>query len=155
MSRSFAANHSWVVHRDLRYISRNLTPDDHDQLALYVVRRDPELFGLRTSTGYRPMLGVIVGKRTIHVRVYNLDAMERKPDMLASRLGLIDGASYILFDNKGQPFVVHGEQRYVASGESPDFVAEKFLTPAAAAALDMALEQQPKLAASQPLAAVS
>lgn len=154
MSRSFAANHSWVVHRDLRYISRNLTPEDHDRLALYVVTRDPELFGIHTTLNYRPLLGVIVGKRTIHVRVYNLDEMQRKPDMLASRMGLVDNATYIRFD-KNQPYVVHGEQRYVAKGESPDFVAEKILSPAAAAALDNALELQEKLEPSRPLAAVS
>lgn len=155
MSRSFAANHSWVVHRDLRYISRNLTPEDHDRLALYVVSRDPELYGIHTTVNYQPMLGVVVGKRTIHVRVYNLDAMKKKPDMLASRLGLIDNASYILFDHRHEPYVVHGEQRYVASGESPEFVAEKYLSPATVAALDNALVQQQKIETSRPLAAVS
>lgn len=155
MSRSFAANHSWVVHRDLRYVSRNLTPEDHDKLAMFVVSRDPELFGIHSTLPYKPMLAVVVGKRTIHVRVYDVEAMQKKPDMLASRLGTIDGATYIQFDAKNQPVVVQGEQRYVASGESPIFVAEKALSPSAAAALDNALELQQKLEPSRPLAAVS
>ena len=121
-------NTNWVVSSDHMYISRELDRAAHDALAYAAVLLDAELSGIQERLGERVILALKVGKRTIHVRIYLRDDVERRPDRMASRMAYMDTDCYVGFGHDGQLTYIEGELRGLAQGHAPKYYGQRGLT---------------------------
>jgi hypothetical protein len=139
------ANYGWIVNQDFHYVSRELDEETHASLALSEVLNDPELYKIQRTLGYPVILRVLVGKYTIHVRVYNRKDVETKPDRLVSRLAERDPAAYMIFNPAGGMELVNEVLREKAQGHIPKYYADRRFSTNRLKALD-GLEVQLKSA---------
>ena len=139
------ANYGWIVNQDFHYVSRELDKETHAALAVSEVLNDPELYKIQRTLGYPVVLRVLVGKYTLHVRVYSRKDVETKPDRLASRLGESDHAAYMIFNPAGGMELVDDNLRERAQGHMPKYYADRRLNNNRRKALD-GLEAQLKSA---------
>ena len=122
-------NTDWVVNADRQYASRELDQATHDMLAVAAVALDPELSQIERSYPERVIVAVRVGKRTLHIRVYNRDEVERRPDEMASRTAYRDTYAYIAFDlNDNKPKLLEGQFREDAQGHRPMLYGDRRLS---------------------------
>ncbi|WJJ55215.1 hypothetical protein [Xanthomonas phage RTH11] len=133
-------NTSWVVNSDRQYVSRELDQPTHDALALAAVFLDPELVLLERQLKHRVIIGLKIGKRTLHIRVYNRMEVEQRPDRMASRMAHRDTYTYVGFDVDGHLVPIEGDLREAAQGHSPHFYGDRRLTPERIAELDVLQE---------------
>jgi len=129
-------NYGWVVNQDHRFSPRELDEANHDALAVCAVVQDPELSKIERALGYKVILSVKVGKYTMHVRVYKLDDVERKPDNLPSRMAQRDTSTFLTFNTNGGVDILEGRLRDMAQGCVPAFYAERRLSPQRVQAMD-------------------
>jgi len=118
-----------VVNTDRHYASRELDQPTHDMLALVAVALDPELSQMERFFPERVILAVRVGKRTLHIRAYNRDEVERRPDEMASRSAYRDTYTYIAFDlHDNKPKLLEGQLRDDAQGHRPMLYGDRRLS---------------------------
>lgn len=129
-------NYGWVVSKDHHFAPRDVTQEIHDTLAITAVVQDPELAQIEAVLGYKVILAVKVGKYTIHVRVYKLSDVERKPDNLPSRMGYRDDSAFMTFNGHGGVTLVEGRLREMAQGHTPVIYADRRFSPNKVQAMD-------------------
>lgn len=129
-------NYGWRVTADQRYISRELSETDHATLAVCAVVQDPELSKIEKALGYKVILAVKLGKDTMHVRVYKLDDVERRPDNLSSKMAHRDTSAFMTFNSTGGFDLLEGRLRDMAQGHTPAFYADRRLSPQRVQALN-------------------
>lgn len=130
MSKSpLGDNTDWVVNSDRQYGSRELDQATHDMLALAAVALDPELSQIEHALSGRVIVAIRVGKRTLHVRIYDRREVESKPDRLASRSAYPDTDAYIVFDlTTNAPKLLDDQMRMDAQGHRPMIYGDRRLS---------------------------
>lgn len=129
-------NHGWVTHLDFTYTPRDLDQQTHALLALSAVLQDPELFKIERTLGYAVVLRVLVGKYTLHIRIYKRDDVEKHPDNLPSRMAERDAGAFMIFSPAGGLELLEGSLRERAQSHRPQFYADRRLSPNRILALD-------------------
>jgi hypothetical protein len=129
-------NYGWNVNAEHRYVSRELDEANHSTLAVCAVAQDPELSKIEQTLGHRVILAVKLGKYTMHVRIYKLEQVERKPDNLPSRMAQRDTSAFMVFNNHGGVEMLEGRLREMAQGSVPAFYADRRLSPQKVQAMD-------------------
>lgn len=129
MSKSpLGDNTNWVVNSDRHYTSRELDQATHDMLALVAVSFDPELMCIEDKLGERVIVGIRLGKRTLHIRVYSRRDVEEHPDAMASRSAYPDTDAYVIFDvTTGYPKLIDGDLRMKAQAQRPMIYGDRRL----------------------------
>lgn len=122
-------NYQWVVSKDHHYAPRQLEQDLHDVLVTMVVAQDRHLSCLPRSMNMNVALAVRLGVRTIHVRVYDLDATPHDRVDLPSRLASEDNSTFVCFNDAGGVEVITGVLRQRLRGQMPMLYADRLLSP--------------------------
>ena len=123
-------NYQWVVSKDHAYSPRGLTRDLHDVLVTMVVAQDRHLSALPQTMDRRVALSVLLGVRTLHVRIYDLAKAEKSGHVdLPSRTVGTDPATYVGFNEAGGVDVITGVLRERLRGQMPLYYADRRLSP--------------------------
>ncbi|QVD49113.1 hypothetical protein LUCX_43 [Xanthomonas phage vB_XciM_LucasX] len=101
--RPFRTNTDWVVSSEHDFTPRGVEEEVHFALAQYLIHRDPELASLQYHLGLPIILRMEIGKRTIHLRVYDKNKLLNNPDRLASRRAEPDSALFLEFGPLDSP----------------------------------------------------
>lgn len=133
---SLGHNYGWVVSTDQGYASRELTTEMHDVLACMAIAQESQMAKLSQALGFPIVIGVRLGVRSLHTRVYNLKDLEKGSDCLPSRMNGRDNLTYLQYNDAGGLVVVEGLLRERAQGHTPVLYADRRLSPNQVRVLD-------------------
>lgn len=123
------ANYGWAVSQDHYYSPRDLDQDAHDGLAVFAALNDLELMKVEKTLGYEVILALLLGKYTLHLRIYKKKDVIERPDKLPSKLLHKDPATFLMFNEQNALEIIEGDLRERAQGHTPTFYAARLLSP--------------------------